>query len=293
MHQTCINSAKADVVNGRYTFASDASRPNTSEQFGDLCLLSQEAATNSFHHGMNLSLERRFADGLQFQVAYSWSKTVSESDQVNGLYANQGNGVSYFHDPDLSRSLAAFHVGRTFTFSGVWQLPFGNDLGGAAEKLLGGWQLSGIVRMADGPPLSIQMSTPKNLRNLGYNGRSMPPDLVPGKSTSPVLGGADKYFETSGFTAPPSRTIGTLGRNTLIGAGLANFDMSLTKNTYAGESLNVQFRAEFFNIFNRPNFARPDSRVMGSTGAPNRNAGRISQTTITERQIQLGLRLEF
>jgi hypothetical protein len=75
--------------------------------------------------------------------------------------------------------------------------------------------------------------------------------------------------------------------------GLANLDLSLTKNTYIGETVNVQFRAEFFNILNRANFSRPDARVMGSTGRPNRNAGRISQTTLTNRQIQFGLRLEF
>ena len=296
MHQTCVNSATADVVNGRYEFATDAARPNTSELFGDLCLLSQEASTNSFHHGLNLSVQRRFSDGFQFQASYSWSRTVSESDQVNGLYGNNGNGVAYYRDPDLSRSLAAFHVGRTFTFSGVWALPFANDMGGVGGKVLDGWQLSGIIRAADGPATSIQMSAQRVLRDLGYNGRSMPPDLVPGQSNSPVLGGADRYFETSRshFVPPPnSRTLGTVGRNTLLAPGLANFDISLTKNTYIGETLNVQFRAEFFNIFNRANFFRPDARVMSSNGSPNRNAGRITRTTLTNRQIQFGLRLEF
>jgi hypothetical protein len=140
------------------------------------------------------------------------------------------------------------------------------------------------------------MSAPTVLRNLGYNGRSMPPDGVAGTSNSPVLGGPDRYFETSRsrFVPPPnSRTIGTVGRNTLIAPGIANFDISLTKNTYVGETVNVQFKADFFNIFNRANFATPDARVMGSTGSVNRNAGRITRTTLTERQIQLGLRIEF
>lgn len=300
MHQTCVNTAKADNINGRLVFSKGLKRPNTSEMFGGLCLLSQESAANSFYHGLELGVKRRFADGFQVQVSYTFSKAVSESAQVNGLYGNNNGGVAYYPEPHLLRSLAAFHVANTFTASWVWQLPLGSDLDGAAGAILGGWQLGGILRMADGPPHMITVGTPRGIRGLGYNGRSMPPDLGPAGSNSPVLGGPDNYFNSSysrsssgcassgaAFCAPPKNTLGTMGRNTLIAPGLANLDASITKNMLVGESAKVQFKVEFFNLLNRANFSRPNTRVDRSSG------GRIDSTTMTERQIQLGLRLEF
>ena len=297
MHQTCVNTATADNVNGRLTFAADAERPNTSDLFGGLCLLSQESSTNSFYHGLELSLQRRFQDGFQVQLSYTFSKAISESDQVNGLFGNNGNGVAYYPEPQLYRSLAAFHVANTFTASWVWELPFANHLGGAAGAILDGWQLGGIVRMASGPATLVTMGTPRGIRGLGYNGRSMPPDLVPGQSNSPVLGGPDKYFDTSAFQYPPgadgtpdrrnTRTLGNVGRNTLIAPGLANFDFSITKKTNIGETATVEFRTGVFNLFNRAQFGRPSTRIDQSSG------GRIDNTVLTERQIQFSLRLAF
>ncbi len=288
MHQTCINAAQAANVNGRLTYPAGAQRPNQAALFRGLCLLSQESSTNSFYHGLELGLQRRFQDGFQLQLSYGFSKAISESDQVNGLYGNNGNGVAYYPEPKLYRSLAVYHVASNFTGSFIWQLPFASGLDGAARHILDGWQVGAIVRLADGPPVMVTKSAPSAIRNLGYNGRSMPPDLVPGASNNPVLGGPDLYFDKSAFQNPPdSRTLGNVGRNTLIAPGLNNVDFSLTKNTQAGEYVNVQFRVEFFNLFNRPNFARPNTRIDQGSG------GRIDRTTLTERQIQLGLRLTF
>jgi hypothetical protein len=301
MHQTCVNSGYAEDVNGRLVYPSNASRANQNPLFSDLCLLSQESAANSFYHGLELGLQRRFADGFQLQVSYGFSRAISESDQVNGLYGNNGNGVAYYAQPKLYRSLAAYHVANNFTTSFVWQLPFASNMSGGARYILDGWQVGGIIRLADGPAIMVTKSAPSAIRNLGYNGRSMPPDLGPGGNNSPVLGGPDEYFDTSyerdpalcsssgaAFCAPPSsRTLGNVGRNTLIAPGLNNVDFSLTKNTPIGEYVNLQFRAEFFNLFNRANFSTPNTRIDQGSG------GRIDRTTLTERQIQLGLRLTF
>ncbi|MEE8161040.1 MAG: TonB-dependent receptor, partial [Acidobacteriota bacterium] len=142
MIQVCVNSAPADTVNGRLVVV-DNSRPNDSALFGGLCLLQQQASSYASHHGLHLGLERRFQDSFQLQASYTFSRTVNEASQVNGLYENDGRGVSYYPDPSLYRGLAAYHVANVFSTSGVWQLPFGNNLDGAAGKLLGGWQLSG------------------------------------------------------------------------------------------------------------------------------------------------------
>jgi len=131
------------------------------------------------------------------------------------------------------------------------------------------------------------------------------PDLASG-SLSPVRGGPDQYFDPSGFVPPPTlRTIGTVGRNTLIAPGLANFDFSLTKKTRVGETVTVEFRAEFYNLFNRPNLGLPttstlenqqydsDGNLVGFDVDP--DAGFISpgNTTTKMREIQFGLRIVF
>jgi hypothetical protein len=249
-------------------------------------MLQQQASSYASHHGLQLGLERRFQDGFQLQVSYTFSRTVNEASQVNGLYGNDGNGVSYYPQPSLYRGLAAYHVANVFSTSGVWQLPFGNNMDGAAGKILGGWQLSGIISLADGPPTTLEVSRPGSMAVL-LNGRTQKPDLVPGADHNPILGGPDKYFDASSFVTPPSGHIGNVGRSTLIGPGVANVDLSLAKNTAIGEYVNLQFRAEFFNIFNRANFGLPNERITASS------AGRIDETVLTNRQIQFGLRVEF
>jgi hypothetical protein len=285
MIQTCVNSATAANVDGRLV-AQTSQRPNQAPAFRGLCLLQQQASSYASHHGLQLGLERRFLDGFQLQVSYTFSRTVNEASQVNGLYGNDGNGVSYYPDPSLYRGLAAYHVANVFSTSGVWQLPFANNLDGVAGGILGGWQLSGIMSLADGPPTSLEVTRPRGL-SATLNGRSQKPDLVPGRDHNPVLGGPDRYFDRSAFTTPPRNHIGNVGRSTLIAPGVANVDLSFTKNSAVGEYVNLQFRAEFFNIFNRANFALPNERITSGSW------GRIDRTTLTSRQIQFGLRIEF
>jgi hypothetical protein len=285
MIQVCVNSATADDVNGRLVRPSGAQRPNQAPAFSGLCLLQQQASSYASHHGLQMGLERRFVDGFQLQASYTFSRTVNEASQVNGLYNNDGNGVSYYPDPSLYRGLAAYHVANVFSLSGLWQLP-NSGMDGAARHLLDGWQLSGIMSLADGPPTSLEVSRPGSMAVL-LNGRTQKPDLVPGADHNPILGGPNQYYDPSAFVTPPSGTIGNVGRSTLIAPGVANVDLSLAKNTAIGEYVNLQFRAEFFNIFNRANFGLPNERITGSS------SGRIDETVLTNRQIQFGLRLEF
>ena len=166
---------------------------------------------------------------------------------------------------------------------------------------LGGWQLSGIVSLADGPPTTLEAG--RGGLSTALKDRSQTPDLAPGHTdNNPVLGGPDEYFDRSAFVTPPrpfvdeegdgilveSRgTLGNVGRSTLIAPGVANVDLAVTKNTAVGEYVNVQFRAEFFNIFNRANFGLPNESIESGSG------GRIDETVITNRQIQFGLRVDF
>jgi hypothetical protein len=116
---------------------------------------------------------------------------------------------------------------------------------------------------------------------------------VPGRSSNPILGGADRYFDPTAFALPAAGFYGDLGRNTLIGPGLASTDLSVGKRFRVGGRVDLQFRAELFNAFNRRNLAIPSQRtVFTSTGAVG-SAGRITATTTSARQLQFGLRMGF
>ncbi len=295
MHQTNINTPTATVVNGRLTFPAGTEVPN--QAFSNLGLLSQEASTDSYYHALQTGLQRRFQAGWQLQVSYTFSRAVDESSQINSAFSNNGGGVSYYPDPDLRRSLAAYHVGNVFTASSVMELPFGpgrafgSNLSGVAAKLLGGWQLGTIFKLADGPPTSVTVRADGDLSDLNVGGQT--PDLAAGASTSPVLGSADQYYDPSAFVYPDDNTLGNVGRNTLIAPGLANLDISLIKKTQVGETVTVEFRSEFFNLFNRPNLGLPSSRVLDGPGDVNPDAGFIAGTTTKMREIQFALRIVF
>jgi hypothetical protein len=121
------------------------------------------------------------------------------------------------------------------------------------------------------------------------------PNLKAGRSNNPILGGPDRYWDINAFELPPVNERGNLGRNTLIGPGLTALDLSAVKSFRFTESRSLQFRAEFFNLPNHPNFAVPSGRIAFTdaavTAAP--NWGRITATTTTSRQIQLGLKFIF
>ena len=236
---------------------------------------------------------------------------MDESSQINGGFGNNGGGVSYYPQPALRRSLAAYHVANAFSVSSVVQLPFGqgkalgNSWNGVMETIFGGWQLSNILRIASGPAATISMRDDDRVDDLGLGLQT--PDLIPGNSLSPVLDNKDhlNYFDLSGFTAPPAIndpaspfdgeivTIGNVGRNTLMAPGVANLDFSLTKNNQVTEVVTVQFRAEFFNALNRANFREPRSRIFNSSGNLESDAGNLTRLSTRARQIQFGLRILF
>jgi hypothetical protein len=170
---------------------------------------------------------------------------------------------------------------------------------GVAKHLISGWSLRGTNSYRTGLPITAVM-TP---RISGNRQQSNPerPDLIPNGNNNPVLDNwtPERYYDTSQFLVPVVPTgfagvFGNLGRNTVIGPGLANWDLSFSKENDFGEGKNLEFRAEFFNILNHPNFGQPNETVFTSAaGATNPSAGRITRTSTTSRQIQFGLKFAF
>ena len=252
---------------------------------------------DSWYNALTVAFQRRFSAGLQTQVAYTWAKTISTSDSYSKVdMAGSGPGTArYAHDLRYDRGLSGWHVGHNLKLNYSYDLPLGRDWSGVAGHLLGGWQLTGIVSIQDGQPFTVNNSsgaTPSGLSNLGYDRY---PSVISSFTQDQIIqGGPDQYFNPTAFTLPEGDwELGNIGRNTLIGPGLATWDMGLTKNTQLTEQWNLQFRTEVFNLMNRANFAKPYTSVYTSRRRTLGAAGQISRTVTTSRQIQFGLKLIF
>lgn len=273
-----------------------AGRPRRNPRFGASRWTVTDA--NSFYHGMILSVNRRFSRGLQLQASYTVQKSVDDASTVFASDSRGDNVVSI--DPDfrhLNRGLSSFDMRQVFVFNFTYDLP-GKNLEGAVGKLLGGWQINGITTLQSGFPFTVELAFNRS-RNGGapgvFSDLSERPNLRSGFSNNPVLGGPDQYFDRRAFELQPAGFLGNLGRDTLIGPGLANVDFSLVKTTAVREDLQIQFRTEFFNLFNRANFDIPIRTIpgFGPDGVPTGPIGRITATTTTSRQVQFGLKVLF
>ena len=256
----------------------------------------------SHYDSLQVGLTKRLSQGLQFQLSYTYSSMIDESSGQNG---GSAGGTTTSMD-SLDRSKSAFNIPHNFTFSYTYDLPlgpgraFGGDLTGFAGKLLGGWQLGGIVQFSDGPQINAEMNfrfNPSRSNNIGIPDQGVDrPNLVAGKSNNPVRSNFDPnvgYLDPSSFEIGEEGFFGDLGRNTIRGPGIANVDFSLFKTTSLSENAGLQFRAEFFNVFNRANFGSPNTATHINFGVPNRRLGTISSTTTSSRQVQFALKLLF
>lgn len=171
------------------------------------------------------------------------------------------------------------------------------------HRIFGDWQMSGILNVTSGNPQNVILgfNRSRDLNVLSASANNDRPNLRAGASTSPVLGGPDRYADSGAFALQPAGTHGNLGRNTLLGPGLVTFDLSLVKNIPFSEAGRVQLRAEFFNLFNHANFGSPNSTAFNNatvnpnTGLvnPNPSFGRITSTATTARQGQIAVKLLF
>jgi hypothetical protein len=174
--------------------------------------------------------------------------------------------------------------------------------------LFGGWRLGGIISYRTGVPFTPEV----NVITPGYLFAPSRPNLIAGQSQNPTtgvtpgclgvpagqeLGTPELYFDPCAFSLPPPGTLGNAGRNTIISPSVFTADISLQKEFSIDSEKRLQFRAEFFNLLNHPNFDRNEGNTVvvfsGSTGRRSSSAGRLSATVGTARQIQFALRLSF
>ncbi|MBI4481547.1 MAG: TonB-dependent receptor [Acidobacteria bacterium] len=301
------NTAIPQVLpDGRKFFPLGAPRRNPN--FASLFIYLGEA--NSFYHSLQLGFNKRYAETpigpLQFQVSHTLSKSVDDhTADLGGRFGNAPAGIQDADHLKGDRGLSNFDLRQNLTINYTYEIPFGKGLTGFANKMATGWQINGITTVSSGIPFNVLLGFNRS-RSLALGFRlSDRPDLKPGSSNNPTKGfrRPEQWFDRNAFELQPAGFFGNLGRDTVIGPGFVNFDFSVVKNNYVrsiSESFNVQFRAEFFNIFNRPNFATPKNTAGGTggviifndpSGRPLGSAGQIFDTVSTSRQIQVGLKI--
>lgn len=249
----------------------------------------------SSYHGIEADVNHRFARGLQFRGVYTFAKSLDDGDNMNTSVAtNSPAFVANPFQPKADYGRASFDVRHSAVINATYDLPFGrtnlsNDHAWL-DHLIGNWQLSGIQTIQSGLPFTPQLSY--NPSNDGDTRNPVRPSWNPNFSKPVIQGGPNQYFNAGAFIQPLPGTYGNVGRNILQGPGLVETDLSLTKMFSFADRLKLQFRSEFFNIFNHTNFNTPNPVVYASaTGGPSPTAGVISSTTTTSRQIQFGLKL--
>jgi outer membrane receptor protein involved in Fe transport len=246
----------------------------------------------SNYDSLQTSLTRRLAQGLQVNASYTWSKAFGICCDTLSDNPPQVQALEYF---ELNEARLPQDRPHNFQTSFVAELPFGagkpflND-GGLGSKILGGWQVNGLLSLYSGSPFTVTASG----TSLDLPGSTQVADQV--KSDVEILGGigaGQPWFDTSAFRAVTERRFGTAGINSMRGPGFANFDMSIFRQFGLGRSRALQFRMEIFNLTNTPHFANPQGSVNAS------NFGIISSTAnsgregIDERLFRLGLRVSF
>jgi hypothetical protein len=194
--------------------------------------------------------------------------------------------------------LATTDVRNLAVINGTYELPFGAGkafLKGATgwrNQLVSGWSISGIGTLQSGLPFTPQLGF--NPTKNGDSRNPIRPSLNPAFKGSVIIGSPAQHFNPNAFAVPANGTYGNLGRDTLIGPGIAELDLSALKATCISEKVNLQFRAELFNVLNHANFGTPNAVVFTSASTiPAPTAGVITSTSTTSRQIQLGLKLLF
>lgn len=245
---------------------------------------------DSSYNALQVDINHRFQRGFSVRGTYTWSKTVDDGDSLNAT--TSGGEPALASNPfDLraDRGLANFNVRNVAVIGVVYALPFGQG-GGFTNALARGWTLNSVVTMQSGFPFTPQLSY--NPSNNGDTRNPVRPYVNPSFTGPVILGKVNKWFNPAAFLAPPNGSgfYGNLGRDTLIGPGLATCDFSLLKDTPLRERTSLQFRAEFFNLLNRANFNTPNA-VTFTTSGVSPTAGVITSTSTTSRQIQFGLKL--
>jgi carboxypeptidase family protein len=260
----------------------------------------------SNYNSFQLTVTKRFANGGSFLAAYTNAKLLSNTDTETTWLESGVGQVQDWNNLKGERSLSSQDVSQRLVISYVYDLPFGHgkrymsDATGVADKIVSGWGVDGVTSFQKGFPLPISYGASTPLSSAGFSQNfQLRPDVVPGcqKNTGrSVVPGTNftNWFNQNCFTAPLDWQFGDESRvdGTLRAAGINNWDIAVYKTTSFGpdNKLGLQFRAEFFNAFNRVQFAPPNTACCTANNA---GFGVVSNQLNNPRLIQLALKFLF
>lgn len=256
-----------------------------------------ESSGSMWYNGLEASLTKRYKYGLQFLASYTFSKTLDSDGADLGL-ASSGNGsIGNQNDYHQRYGRSMFDRTHRFVFSYVYDFPHLSRATGFTGKLLNGWSIAGDMTIQSGQALTITDTNANNVFGITNDRAQLVPGctrlVTPGSTTSKL----NNYFNTSCFTTPSvigddsiATAFGNSGVGIANGPAQDNTDIALIKKTairWPHEGTNIEFRAEFFNAFNTPQFANPDTNFTDAT------FGKITSTAVNPRIIQFALKFNF
>ncbi|MBI3896031.1 MAG: TonB-dependent receptor, partial [Acidobacteria bacterium] len=263
---------------------------------------------NSYYNALTVTLAQRVRRGLSFEVSYAFSRETDDTSfgatQPAHLTSEAWliDGRRHVH-----HGLSGLDMRQRFVASATYEFPAFPGQSGFARKLLSGWQLNSIITLQAGIPMTpligFDRANSLGTSPAGAQRVSLSPSLngpipicpcqLPASLGGGTQGQPERYFDPTVFVLPAVGTYGNAGRNIMIGPGLLTFDFALVKNTAITERVNLQFRAEGFNMFNNVNWSQPSTRIFETNGAISTSAGRITNISTTGRQFQFALKLVF
>ena len=269
-------------LEGRSTAANvNARRPYLPGVFAQIS--QTETASNAHYDSLQVSVNKRFAQGWTVLGSYTLSKAIDEisDDKFNPTAV----ALVDSNNRRLDRAASDSDVRHILALSYVWELPRITRWAAFGRSVLSGWQLNGILRVSSGSALTVTSGQDSNL-NGNNNDR---PDLVGNPflpTERPRQERITRYFDPRAFRAAPTGANGTAGRSLLYGPGSVNWDCGMFKIIPVKEGMRLQFRAEFFNFPNRVNLGNPNTTLSSA------NVGRILSAGAA-RVVQFGLKLSF
>lgn len=244
------------------------------------------------YHAFQTKIEKRYANGFYFLNSFTFSKAI---DNAGGHLetANGDNSRMNLRNLASEKGNGSYNQPYNNTTSFVWEVPygrgrkFGSSLNRGIDAVLGGWRLTGIQTIAAGLPVNFSYSPATGVQVATNVSPTYRPDYLGGDIYSAEKSSTN-YFNRAAFGNPSTAILfGSMGRNRGIGPGLVNFDGGAHKEFAFTERIRLQFRGEFFNLFNKTNFGSPNSNISNS------NFGTITGLASPARQIQFALKLVF
>ena len=243
---------------------------------------------NGVYNGLSLKMTKRYSAGLTFLLGYTWSRSI---DTGSAIRTHDGDTLfpQNSHCRACDRGLSSFDVGHRFIGSILYDLPVGRGRAldvknRVLNAVAGGWQIGSIVSYQTGFPITVTSGRDQANTGGGFDrpiATGLDPVLPRDQQTT------ERFFNTDAFVMQPFGTFGNVGRNTLIGPRIFNWDASMHKNFNFTERYYLQFRFESFNAANHPNWGNPNTSVNSQ------NFGKITGTRTSMRQLQMALKFVF